>query len=313
VLLLGLAWQADFERLLIELSGIEPGMIALAFAAIVATNCVRAANWYQLLRALNVVRRPAYLRTLYCHFCGGFFGQMIPSTAGMDAVRACLAHYSFGSHVAVTGASVFVLNAVSWMAASAFGLLGLRFLQVQHELPQPLGAAGFLFLGAITCAALGYWVLRGRSEALLRRIGRLDQRRPALARALRKFVESVLLFERARVRILPVFFVAALVHLAQAGVLVLVAASVGAPVGLAEALVLLPLGALANLAPISIAGFGLPQLAVGTALSLFGVPAAQALLVASVWAALVLLVNAAAGGVAYLWGRPLEVPLPRKV
>jgi hypothetical protein len=24
-------------------------------------------------------------------------------------------------------------------------------------------------------------------------------------------------------------------------------------------------------------------------------------------------VNAAAGGVAYLWGRPLEVPLPRKV
>jgi uncharacterized membrane protein YbhN (UPF0104 family) len=266
-----------------------------------------------LLRALGVVRRPAYLRTLYCHFCGGFFGQVLPSTAGMDAVRACLAHYSFGSHVAVTGASVFVLNVVSWMAASAFGLLGLRFLQLQHELPPALGAAGFLFLGAIICAALGYLLLRQRSAGLLHRIDGLARRRPTLARALRKFVESVLLFEQARVRILPVFLVAALVHLAQAGVLVLVAGAIGAPVGLAEALVLLPLGALANLAPISIAGFGLPQLAVGTALSLFGVPAAQALLVASIWAALVLAVNAAAGGIAYLLGRPLAVPLPRKV
>ncbi len=125
---------------------------------------------------------------------------------------------------------------------------------------------------------------------------------------LAKFLDALLVFELAHVR-MPVFLlVSGAGLLAQTGMFALTAKAVGLELPFAVWMVLVPLTRLVALIPVSIADFGLIQAAHVSVLALFGVPAYQSFALSALFAVEGLLIHSTLGSTAFLIGGRKAAP-----
>jgi hypothetical protein len=142
-------------------------------------------------------------------------------------------------------------------------------------------------------------------------IDKTGRRWLAFRRGLSKFLDALLVFEQAHVRLPAFLLFAAFGLLAQAGMFAVTAAAVGISLPWVVWLVVVPLTRIVALVPVSVADFGLIQAAHVSLLSLFGVPAPEALALSALFAVEGLVIHTTLGCAAFLvWGRDPTPPQP---
>ncbi len=283
-----------------RLTQLAPGAIAASLAILLVQSVLASLRWRIVSQRVGVpLDFGAALRFL---FVGLFFNQALVSSIGGDAVRIW-----FVRHLADGMAGAFRSVLIDRLA----GLAGL-FLIVAASLPAlfnlvatPAARAGVL---AVLSAGIGVLVLLLLLDRLpllprrLRQAGALDE----FARACRR----VLLDARTGLSALGLSL---LIHLLSALTVFVLARGIGVEVSLGQMVVLVPPVMLVATLPISVAGWGVREGAMVTALGFVGVAAADAFAVSVIFG-LALIVVALPGGAVWLIGlrrRTGPAPPPR--
>jgi uncharacterized protein (TIRG00374 family) len=272
-----LARKIGHAGVLERLASARPAFIALAVLVVIIDGMARAWNWTQLIRAMHIAPRVRYTTVLSIHWGGAFLGQVVPSTVGTDAVRALLAARKIGGHASAHLAAVAMLNLISLTLGCAVALICAAWLALAGEDAQLRHVATVLFLGALTGAACGYWLLRSQRGLLLWILRQMSGRWRKVRRGLRRFTHRLLVFERYDVRVGPVFAIALATLFTRAGTYALVGLGVGVVLPVPAWLALVPSYMLSGLIPYSVSGYGGDQAAIVYVLTGFGASAGAAL------------------------------------
>ena len=288
---IGIAYIAhviDLDKTLAAARRISVGAMVLAIALVAANVVAGAVRWRVLLAAYGARARPSLARATRLYFVSFFFNNYLPGAITGDVVRGVVAREVFGERGATAGLAVvlverllglfglFLLLAIGVAAASAD-------LDTEH-LPMwsAIGIAGSLAL------VLAVPFARRLAPRLPRPLAAIAERLPELVDA-RAFAIAALLS----------IVTQALVTLAGWVLLHAVAPSVG----LAGALLVVPLAAAATFLPITVGGTGAREaIYVVLGARLFGMPEGDAL-AASLALWLAHLACGAVGGVVYLADR----------
>ena len=265
------------------------GLLVAALLSFLVLAVVQAYRWTVVLRAIGA--RLGQIQATLTVLIGLFFNQTLPSTIGGDAVRIWRVH-KLGLDLgrAVNGVMVDRLSALAALLLVA--IVGLPKL---HGL---LGGAAFWVIPAfIVAGALGFVALMTFDRLppgfmrwrLVAAIGRLsaDARRALIDPAYGPAVIGLSLF----------------IQIAVSSTIWLIAVALHVEVGWFDCLILVPPVMLISMVPISIAGWGVREGAMVTALGLVGVAATDALAVSIVYGVIVSLVGVP-GGVIWALTRP---------
>jgi uncharacterized membrane protein YbhN (UPF0104 family) len=246
---------------------------------IVIDGLLRAWNWRQLLLAMRLSSEVPYGKVLACFWSAAFLGQVVPSTAGTDALRALLGKRTIGGPMSAHVAAIVMLNAISLFAGCVVGLTATLFLGLSLA-----GAAGvrpfvaLLFGAAVIGASCAYLLVkyqRGLVIGMLRRLRGRKLRK--LRHGLRRFIDRLLVFERRGAHALPVFAIACCTLLTRAVAFALAGAAVHVSLPLLAWGTIVTSTMLSGLLPYSVAGYGGDQAAIVYFLSGFGVLPSDAL------------------------------------
>jgi uncharacterized protein (TIRG00374 family) len=297
-----LVYEAGPRAIIDQLASTRLELMGASLLTMLIYSLLKAWNWKQLLRGIGLAPGRGYARVLYCYLSGAFFGTLIPSTASTDAIRALLAKRSFGGHLASHAASVVGLNAINLIAACILGLAGSAVIVMQPALRGFVLFAALLLASVIAVVAAGYALLKYRRAWLMKTLRSVPRRWFWARKAVRKFADSLLVFERAQVRFMPILASALIAMLFQAVTFALIAAAVDVELGFRVWLMIMPLSAIVGLIPLSISGFGVGQAAFVFLLAPFGVAATQAFVISALAALVALFINTAFGAAALVLG-----------
>lgn len=299
----GLIWlvvtRIEIGAVADRLTQLAPGAIAASLAILLAQSVVAGMRWRIVSHRVGVpLGFAAALRLL---FVGLFFNQALVSSIGGDAVRIW-----FVRHLADGMAGAFRSVLIDRLVA----LAGL-FLIVAASLPvlldlvaAPSARAGVLLVLGAGIGVLVLVLLLDRLPVLPQRLrtkGALD----AFARACRR----VLLDARTG---LSAVGLSLIVHLLSALTAFVLARGIGVEISLGQMVVLVPPVILVATLPISVAGWGVREGAMVTALGFVGVAPADAFAVSVIFG-LALVAIALPGGALWLIGlrrRPQPAPPP---
>src|SRR5688572_142516 len=310
IIVLSLANRAGFDAIGQHLWSVDLSLLLAALGLMFTDSLVKAWNWRKLIASLVTDREVSFVRVMSWYFAGGFLGAVVPSSASTDVLRAVLSQRALGGYGPACAASVLTLNGLGWFAGCLLGLIGIGLLALGRSLPELLGPAALLFVVMAVVLPVGYRVLSSKRSRIMRLLR--DFRWPKVSKAIRKFIDAVCVFERAHVRFLQFFVIAAAGLLAQAGMFSLTAASVGVYLPFAVWMILAPLTRIIALVPISVMDFGLIQGAHVWILSLFDVPVSLAFVISTLFALQGAFIHATAGSVAFVYGdrRMISRPAP---
>lgn len=262
-----------------RLQSAQFGLLMLAFAVIVVDGLLRAWNWRQLLLAMQLGTAVPYGKVLACFWSAAFLGQVVPSTAGTDALRALLGMRAIGGPLSAHAAAIVMLNAISLFTGCLVGLVAVLFLGLGlHEAHGVRPVAALLFAAGVG-GAVGIYLLvryqRGLVIAIMRRMRGRAQRK--LRRGLRRFMDRLLVFERSGAHATPVLLMACCTLLTRAVAFALAGAAVHVNLSLLAWVTVVPSAMLSGLLPYSVAGYGGDQAAVTYFVSGFGAGTSEAL------------------------------------
>jgi uncharacterized protein (TIRG00374 family) len=303
-----LAHSVGFDQIRQQLTQANVLMLLAATGLLALDGVAKARNWQQLLKASVPDVRVRFRRVLNWFFAGGFVGAIVPSSAGTDACRVWMAMRGLGGHGAPSAASILTVNCLGWFTGSLIGLIGVGLLAQSDSLPTLLKPAVLIFVGTLAVLPVAYGLLAAKRAWTEQMLDRMSRRSPKVRAGLAKFLDALLVFELAHVR-MPVFLlVSAAGLLSQTGMFALTAAAVGLQLPFAVWMVLVPLTRLVALIPVSIADFGLIQAAHVSVLALFGVPASQSFALSALFAVEGLLIHSTLGSTAFLLGGRKAAP-----
>ena len=223
---------------------ISPAAFAAAVALVAGNVVAGAARWRQLLAAYGAERRPPMARAVALYFVSFFYNNYLPGAVTGDVVRGVVTRDVFGERGAAAGVAVVLVERALGLTA-VFGLLALG-----------VGLAGgtldtgslWLWSGLGLAAAAGVVVALPLSRRLAPRLARVSEllgrvagRMPELT-AVRPFVAGVVLSFVTQGQIMLAGWV--LLH------------AVAPQVGVADALLLVPLAAATQFLPITVGGAG---------------------------------------------------------
>lgn len=256
--------RVDFAQVGEAIGRLAVGLYAAAIAALAAATVLAALRWALLTRRLAARIGPADGVGIY--LTASFVGQVLPSTLGVDAVRAWLASRKYKPFTQVVSGV---------MADRAFGMLGLGVL-ILLGAPRLLFmgdiaigeaaalAAGLLFVGAIAGFFVLRWFVRANVTGTLAR--------------LQEAAKSLLL-AAASVEGAIGLALSVVVHALITLCVIMIAAGLAAPVSLLDGFTLIPAAMLIATIPVSINGWGLREGAMIACLGLAGVSASDAFVV----------------------------------
>ncbi len=299
--------QAGLHALAETFRGASIPLLFCAFAALMLETVSKGWNWGRILDSLGYgIRGRQQLRLLRLYFVAGFMGSILPSTASTDALRTVMAQRTFGGRLSAYAASIVTQNGLAWIASCMVGLISVAVLLATNRAPTYVWLAAVLFAGVVGGGIGFYLVLKYYRGLLLWILKRVLRRRGwGLRRAIRRFADALLVFERAHVRFAPLAGMAMLAAVFSSLVFAFVAAALGIKLPVIVWGMILPLVSLLGLLPISIFGFGGAQVAHVFLLQPFGVPVPQAFALSALYSVLNLLFNITGGSLALIAG-----PLP---
>jgi uncharacterized protein (TIRG00374 family) len=306
-LLVAIVAYSGPREVLGALRGMAPALVGLGFVLLLADALVRSFNWFQLARNAGC---PLPLGTVaHAYFAGGFIGALLPSTLGTDMARSAVAARRTRAPLELLLATTVLLNVLSLAAISVTGLGASLSLLGSPNAPRGALAASAGTASVCLLVIATLWASVGSQRPYAARTaapgsglsGRIRQRLAGFRAALAF---------RPRPRALAGIGGVALLNYAlrTLGWLTLLAAA-GADVAWAVLLAIGPLLTIGATLPISVLGFGGFQAISVALLSVWGVPAQQALAASLVQSGLSLVLYGI-GCVAYLAGgrEPLTPP-----
>jgi uncharacterized membrane protein YbhN (UPF0104 family) len=289
-------WQAILQRLKV----LQVTFLIGAIALVLAENLIRIWNWQQILNGLGIRAPLMYRKLAACYLSGGFLGTVIPSTAGTDALRAIFAAYMFRGNVAFYSGPIVTLNVLGLTAGCCLGLAGILLVSGRGYPVFFLGVYAAVMGAVVLGAIMIHFVLKYRRSLIVGLLRSFGSKWFWLRGIARKFISSLLVFTRPRVRSAPILAVAVFDQFLRAIFFLLIARALDVELPMGAWLVITPLMSLAALAPVSIAGYGGEQVALVYLSAPFGVPAAEAVTVSLTAVTLSLFANIVVGGAAFL-------------
>ena len=276
-----------------HLGEIPSGPVALALLVLGAGVILVSLRWMLVLRCIGA--HPTFGPVLHIVFIGMFFNQVLPSTVGGDAVRTWRLHKA-----GVTLGASFRSVVLDRMAAFA-GLVLLVALGLPFVSSITTDAAAFWSLTAIVVSAVG-------GMALLLSLDRmpLPWRRPGLVRALDDLaVDARRLFFSPNLATSSLGL-SVIVHVGSAMTVLILALGMGIEIGALDCVILVPPVILVSVLPISMAGWGVREGAMITALGFVGVSSTDALALSLVFGLAILVLGLPGGALWFIQSRPIE-------
>jgi uncharacterized protein (TIRG00374 family) len=296
--------RGNFAVLGERLSRLDPAWMAAALAAAAVQNLLLALRWRDI--AMSCGAALPLRRSFKFTMIAIFFGQVLPSTVGGDAVRVWLlardgAKWSLATYsvlidrfVGVFALAVMVIACLPW---------SLTLIQ------NPVGRIALLLIGfGSVSAALLFIVLGNMQSAFLQRFWPI--------RHLMKLAVTLRELSLSSTTGLSTMFLSLLCHVLTSTIAWCAAHAVGAPFEFTHSLFLLPPIMLISTIPISIAGWGVRETALILAFSYAGLAESDALVVSILFGATMLAMGIIGGGVWLASGAELRAvgaaPLPDK-
>jgi uncharacterized protein (TIRG00374 family) len=290
--------QTDVSAVTARLRQVEPGWIALALVAQTALLLVSGWRWRRLLVTQDV-HASTWQLTISC-LVANFFNNFLPSNIGGDFVRIADTARLTGSRTVATAVVLLdrVLGLIALFAVAACGSLMLR-----HALPGTGYLWILLVLGAVAATVvvsnpalvprLLQPLTRVRKDWVTERLGRIED---MLARV-----------GSDRGRLAQAFIGALTVQVLVVVFYLCVAWGLHIDLPLRDALVIVPVSLVIQLAPVSINGFGVREAVFSYLFKRLGHPV-DAGLALSIAGAALLIVASLPGGLIFLLrrGRLLE-------
>ena len=295
---LGMLWMAfritDLADVQAAIKGLRWPLVLVAVALYWVGMGLRILRWHSLLRELLPVRRTAVGELL---ICGYAMNNLLPARLG-EIFRADLAKRRLGlSRTVILGSIVVerVLDLTAILLCLALGLFCFQPPAAAHpavDLGRVLMQAGVL-VGVVIGVAV--WLMRGTA---------LSVRMPPLAQRLFSDLQAGMRAVRVHNAASLLVFTAA-IWAAEAAALAMMFAALGAPIGMAAALIAMSTASLSTLVPTAPAYIGSFQLVFATVMPMLGVPAPVGI-AASGLVQLCLLGSATGVGLLLLLGRAVH-------
>lgn len=253
----------DGQAAVALLGNIHPGYVLVAAATGGADLVLSAWRWQRIARVNGVALHfaPALRVTAESHF----FNQGLPSTFGGDAYRV----WSLTSRKLAVGDAIGCVATDRLIGALALALLvALTQFKLVHHVADD--AARIAIWGAIAAVVAAIAVALGIARQLARR-----ERGPLLTQLAQGIGHLQTLCAK------PLDFTAVMLagiagHGLLAGMFFLLAVGLDVPLTLIQAVTVFPTVFLLSMLPITVAGWGVREALLITALKLFGVPVAAA-------------------------------------
>jgi len=286
----GLTWwllsKVDLGEAWVKFQSMDPWMLTLGIVLMLFQLALGGLRWGVVLRALNSKLTAFKILTLY--YIGAFFSTVLPGLVGGDAVRVWCTVKS-GEYLAVAFNSVMLERAAAVLSLAV--LVACSEPILLERVPDLPGAWVFPVLSVV--GFFGVFVL-----TILDRLPE-DLRRWRVVRAL-----SYLATDTRRVAFHPQiaaasFFSALIGNINLAMVVWALARGLDINVSVVDCLVLVPPVFLLTTLPISVAGWGVREAAMVSALGFIGVPQSSSLVLSIVFGVLNM-VTALPGGLAFL-------------
>lgn len=280
-----LASSADWSGVLARIAGADPAWLAAGFLAKVLAVVCAGERWRDSLRAAG--ERVSHGLALRLMFTGLFFGQVLPGALGGDVVRGWLSYRGGLSSSAV------VLALVMDRLLALVGCVALLFVGLPHLVataPPTIAWAGplaaLLLLAGLVAGIqadripLPAFAKRPPVRALQAQVARLRAALLSWA-ALSGLLHSVV------------------VHVCTVVAVVAYARALALPVTVADALAVVPMTIFAAALPLSLNGWGVREGAFVAGFALYGLGAAEAL-VLSLMIGLSVTLSSLPGGLLWL-------------
>jgi len=286
-----LLWRIDFAELSAVFRTTDLWLFAAATALFFAQQVVVAYSWQILLLAQQ--NHVPFWRILQVHFIGSFFGTFMPSSVGMDIVRA----YSLSRHLRKgvdAMSSLFVTRVVGFLVN--FGIAVLAAIPVAR-----MTGNAHLFWAVLAITALfavGVWILLHprfmRSvEFMLKKI-RLGK----IVHLVHEFYQGTAALKLQKKALRQLVLISLLFQLVGIYIIYLVGVSLGLGIAVKYYFIYVPVITVITVLPLSIAGIGVRESAFVFFFTRLGAASEQALslslLVFAQWIAMALV-----GGIVY--------------
>lgn len=281
------------SEVLQSLLNIRPLHLAGALGMVLADSALRAANWNQLLNRFT----PFPLgKAWLIYLSGAFYGSLIPSTVGTDAVRAISISRRASLDIRTSAASLVTLNLLGLGAAATIGLIAAAALLAEERSFMVVGV--FCFTAAMsTGVALLMFTPVGRR--IIELLSRLVGVWPAAQRLVEPLLSALLVLPRGRRNQLMLIITALSNQVIRVTVAAVVATSLGLNIGWWVLAAVTPLIAIVSMIPLSVLGIGIGQSAMIIILAPFGVTGNDAFAL-SLTIASIYIGQSAAGGIVVL-------------
>ena len=292
--------QTDVDAVVARLRQVEPTWIALALGVQGLLLIVSGWRWRRLLVTQDV-HATTWQLTVAC-LVANFFNNFLPSNIGGDVVRIADTATLTGSRTVATAVVLLdrVLGLIALFAVAATGSLLLR-----HELP----GTGYLWV-LLALGALGAAVAVSRPALVPRLLRPLTRvREDWVTERLGRLEDMLARVGSDRVRLLQAFGGALVVQLLVVVFYLCVAQGLHIDLPVRDALVIVPISLVIQLAPVSINGFGVREADFSYLFRILGHPV-DAGLALSIAGAALLIVASLPGGLIFLLRREglLEAP-----
>lgn len=274
--------KADFAVLGARLRDFYPLLVALAALVLFFQVLVAAARWSAVIRTIHAAL--PFGTVLQLIFVGAFFNQTLPSVIGGDAMRVWHA-YRHGLPLRAAFNSVMLDRLVALTALMLVMLAGFPWL---YRLVENQGIRlGVISAMVLMLAGLVVLYVARYAPAMFSR-----WRLTRLVQNLSRDLHTVLATPRIALR---VGGLSALLHVTAGLVVYVIARSLSLPISVVDCLVLVPPVILLTILPISIAGWGVRELGMISALGYAGISSSDALLISITQGVLAILVSLPGG------------------
>ncbi len=260
-----LATRIDMAEAARAIVRIDPWHLIAVLALVALDRSVMIVRWILLLQATGTnITAPTAARIF---FVSSFVGSFLPAGVGGDAARAwgLSRETSRGSEAL---ASVAVDRLLGVLALVVMACVGLIAWVPPNGADWRLPAAAVLI--ALACMA-AFWM-----DRLVRWLVPANRHDGPIARRLLRLGDAVSRYRNHRGALAHVMVWSIVVQVLRITQAFLLGRGLGIEVGFLYYLLVMPVGLLMLLLPISVSGFGVPQAAIVWLLSPVGVPSEQA-------------------------------------
>lgn len=278
------AWllsNADRDELLAAVQRLPLWAFGAATALVVGAIALSTLRWRMLMRGFGATQIPPLPKLMRLVFVGIFYNTYVPGAVGGDVVRAVVSRHCFAEPAA--SSVVILLDRI--IGLSALGVVFLLAVPFGPTLVDPATAAPWL------AALIGVGVLALVAARMSGLLARWWTRVPRVHRP----------------RELGWAFATSVgCHALSITGFIVLSTGLALPLAVTDLLVVVPLGMVASVVPIAIAGIGPREAALVGLLGLVGLGRAEGLALSLGYAA-ALLTAAAMGGLLQLFGGKLTV------